>query len=641
MNALVNRLVGLAAAALLSVALPGSAHPLSLSASGFADQPYPGTLNLSVDLRDAARRIFRVRESIPARPGALNLYYPKWIPGEHSPNGTINGVTGLRISAGSKLIDWRRDLDDPFLLHVDVPAGAASVELEFQFLSPNTGGAYGGSVSATPRLLELEWNQVLFYPAGYPVRQIPVSAGVRLPDGWGYGTPLEAMVVAAGENLRFKPVSVEALVDSPLIAGLNYKRFELARVGTRPVVLDVVADRAENLAASDEQIRQQRAIVEQAAALFGEHHFERYHFLLTLSDYTGHFGLEHRQASDNRLGADYFTDKAQYLAGASLMPHEYVHSWNGKFRRPEGLAAPNFNVPVRGDLLWVYEGLTSYLGEVLTARAGLYTPEQYRDAVAWTAALVQRRPGRSWRPLQDTADAAQLLYFAPKSWANWRRGTDLYPEGALLWLEIDTRIRELSANKRSLDDFVRAFHGLDDKRTVVTYGFDDVVAALNKVQPYDWARLLHERLDTADPDAPPAGLALSGWKLGYGDTASDYFKAVEKHRKLVNRMDSIGLTIDLENKGEVVDVLWQGPAFAAGLAPGMKIIAVDGESYSPERLDDAIKAADDERSAIELLVQNVDYYATYRLDYHDGPRFPKLVRAGGPDRLGLIGKARR
>jgi len=628
------------AAVLLSAPSSARSPEIPLSSEG----AYPGIISLAVDLRDSARKIFRVRESIPVKGGPLTLYYPKWIPGEHSPSGTINGVTGLRITANGRPLEWRRDLEDPFTLHVEVPAGTTGIEVDFQFLSPTDGGEFGSSVSATPKLVDLEWNQVLFYPAGFPVRQIMVQPGVRLLDGWGYGTSLEPNIAASGDYTRFKPVTVEALVDSPLIAGIHFKRFELARVGSRPVVLDVVADRPENLAVTDDQLKQQRAIVEQAAVLFGEHHYDRYHFLLTLSDRTGHFGLEHHQSSDNRLDAEFFTDKMLYLDGSSLLPHEYTHSWNGKFRRPEGLATPTFNVPMKGDLLWVYEGLTQYIGEMLTARAGLYSPEQYRDLVAQVASQMSHRPGRSWRPLQDTADAAQLLYFAPSAWSNWRRSVDFYPEGLLLWLDVDTHIRDLSAGKRSLDDFIKAFYGFeDDKHLVVPYNFEDIVSALNKVQPYDWSRFLHEKLESTEPEAPLEGVEQSGWKLGYTETASDLFKAAEKARKQLDRMDSIGAVIgnDDDNKGKLIDVLWQGPAFAAGLAPGMKIVAVEGEAYSAERFDDAIKAAETDKSAIELLVQNVDYFTTVKLDYHEGPKFPKLVRASGPDRLGLIGKARK
>lgn len=607
------------------------------------DQPYPGTLALTVDLRDVTRKIFRVRETIPVKSGALTLYYPKWIPGEHGPTGTIDGVTGLKISAGGRPLEWRRDLEDPFSLRLDVPAGVSSLDLEFQFLSPGAGGAFGGSVSVTPRLVDLEWNQVAFYPSGYVARQIPIQASVKLPDHWEYGTALEPMA-ASGETVRFKPTSFEGLVDSPLIAGLHYKHIELARVGSRPVELDIVADRPGNLAISDEQIKQQHTLIEQAAVLFGEHHFQHYNFLLTLSDNTGHFGLEHHQSSDDRIDAEFFTDKDLYLAGAGLMPHEYVHSWNGKFRRPVGLATPHYNVPMKDELLWVYEGLTTYLGEVLTARAGMYTAEQYRDSLATIAAMMQYRPGRSWRPLQDTADAAAILYPAPRAWGNWRRDVDFYQEGALLWLDIDTRIRELSNGKRSLDDFVRAFYGINgDKRLVVPYDFDDIVSTLNTVQPFEWSHFLRERLDSTEPDAPLDGLSRGGWKLGFADTPSDYFKGAEKRRKTLNLLYSIGITLDNgDGKGRITDVLWNGPGFAAGLAPGMKIVAVDGEAYSAERLKEAIKDAEGEKAPIELLIQNLDYYTTIKLDYHEGPKYPKLVRIGTtPDRISNIAKARK
>lgn len=612
-----------------------------------ADVPYPGTITLSVDLSDAGRKIFRVHETIPVRAGALALYYPKWIPGEHSPSGTINGLTGLKISSAGRSIPWKRDLEDVFTLHVDVPAGVSALELDFQFLSPTGGGEFGSSVSATPKLVDLEWNQVLFYPAGHTARQITVQPTARLAEGWNYGTALDlASQSDAGtvDILRFKPVSLEMLVDSPLIAGVNFRHIELARVGNRPVYLDLVADRPENLAATEEQIKQHRALIAQGAALFGQHHYEHYHFLFTLSDNTGHFGLEHHQSSDDRIDANFFTDKDTYLVGADLLPHEYVHSWNGKFRRPAGLATPHFNVPMKGDLLWVYEGLTQYLGDVLAVRSGMWSPEQYRDALAASAANMEARPGRSWRPLQDTADAAQLLYYTPDAWKNYQRGVDYYPEGELLWLDVDTRIRELSQGRRSLDDFVKAFYGRDDEgRLVETYGFDDIVSALNAVQPYEWAKFLRTQLDATRTEAPLDGLVRAGWKLVYTETPTDYFKAAEKLSKSVNLMHSLGIVIDDDKeKGVLRDVLWNGPGFVAGLAPGMKLVAVNGEAYDADRLRDVVKAAKDARKPIELLVQNLDYFSTIKLDYHEAPKYPKLVRAdANPDRLSLIAKARR
>ena len=607
------------------------------------DQPYPGTLALKVDLTDSGRKIFRVRETIPVQSGKVDLYYPKWVPGEHSPSGPVDGVTGLIITANDKRIAWRRDLGDMYTLHLDVPAGVTNLDLEFQFLSPTGGGEFGGSVSATSKIVDLEWNQVAFYPAGYWSRDINIEPSVKLPASWGFGTALETAGQDKGD-VRFKPVTLNDLVDSPLIAGRNFKRVDLAPGAKVPVHLDIVADHLGDLVLSDAQLQANRNLVTQAYALFGAHHYDHYDFLFTLSEDTGHFGLEHHQSSDDRMYAKYFTDPDTYLASTTLLPHEYVHSWNGKFRRPADLTTPNFNVPMKDDLLWVYEGLTQYLGEVLTARSGLRNSGQYRDGLAMTAAAMDKRPGRGWRPLQDTADEAQILYYVPKAWESWRRGVDFYPEGELLWLDVDTSIRELSAGKRSLDDFAKAFYGSDDgSYAVKTYEFGDVVAALNQVQLNDWAAFLRKRLDSTEWAAPLDGLARGGWKLTYTDTPTDLFKADEKVRKYVDLSYSLGLMIDADkNVGALIDVLWNSPAFAAGLAPSMKIVAVNAEAYNADQLKDAVKASKGGTQPIELLVQNGEVFMTVKIDYRDGPKYPQLVRvAGTPDRLSEIVKAKK
>jgi predicted metalloprotease with PDZ domain len=608
-----------------------------------SDQPYPGTIALQVDLTDAARKIFRVSETIPVQPGKLDLSYPKWIPGEHSPSGPIEGVTGLTLSAGGKRLPWRRDLVDMYTIHVDVPAGVSSLELAFQFLSPTGGGAFGTSVSATSRIVDLEWNQVLFYPGNHRASDVRVEPSARLPSGWGFASALET----AGEDANgahFKPVSVETLVDSPLIAGRHFKRIDLAPGAKVPVHLDIVADHAENLALSDAQLAAARNLVTQAQALFGAQHYDHYDFLFTLSESTGHFGLEHHQSSDDRQFARYFTDAETYLAGSGLLPHEYVHSWNGKFRRPEGLATPNLNVPMRDDLLWVYEGLTQYYGEVLAARCNMRSAEQYRDNFALFAGVMDKRAGRSWRPLQDTADEAQILYYAPDAWQSWRRRVDFYPEGNLLWLDVDTTIRETSGGKHSLDDFARAFYGMDDgSHAVKAYTFDDVVAALNAVQPNDWAAFLRQRLDATDNSAPFSGIARSGWKLVYTDTPTAAFKAYEKVRKLVDLSHSLGVIIDADKSpGMLEDVIWNSPAFNAGLAPHMKIIAVDDEAYDADRIKEIIKSAAAEKRPIKLLAQNQDTFTTVTIDYHDGLKYPRLERlTDAPNRLDDIVRARK
>ncbi len=607
------------------------------------EQPYPGALTLKVDLTDSARKIFRVHETIPVQPGKVDLYYPKWIPGEHSPSGPIENVTGVVITGNGQSIAWRRDLVDMYTLHLDVPAGVTALDIQFQFLSPTSGGEFGQSVSATNKIVDLEWNQVAFYPAGYFSRAITIQPTAVLHADWGYGTALEP-AQKSGDTIEFKRVTLNTLVDSPLIAGLHFKRVDLAPGAKVPVHLDIVADHASDLTLTDAQLRAHRNLVRQAIALFGSQHYDHYDFLFTLSDDTGHFGLEHHRSSDNRTWAKFFTNPDSYLAGGGLLPHEYVHSWNGKFRRPADLWTPNFNVPMKDDLLWVYEGLTQYLGEVLTARSGIRNPEQYREDLAITAAQMDKRPGRTWRPLQDTADEAQILYYAPGAWRAWRRGTDFYPEGLLIWLDVDTTIRALSHGKRSLDDFVRAFYGTDNgSYATKTYTFDDIVAALNAVQPNDWAAFLRQRLDTTAAAAPLGGIERGGWKLVYTATPGAMFMANEKVRKFQDLSDSIGVSVNTGNDaGKLGDVLWNSPAFAAGLAPGMKIVAVNGEAFNAELLTDAIKAAATSRQPIKLLVRNLDVYSTVSIDYHDGLKYPNLVRVPAmPDRLSEIIAARK
>ncbi len=603
------------------------------------DQPYPGTLTLSVDVSNTAQRIFRVHEVIPASPGPLALRYPKWIPGTHSPSGHIADMVGVIATAGGQRVAWHRDLADMFMLHLDVPQGAKAVEVDFQYLSPT--GTSG--LSETIKRVALQWCNVALYPAGYFVRQIPVSPSVKLPAGWGYATALEKESESGG-RVGFKTVSLEELVDSPLIAGANFKRVDLTPNTTPSVHLDIVSDSPENLAITPAQIAGHTALAAQAYALFGARHYAHYDFLLTLSDSASIGGLENHQSSDDRIYPDFFTDPDSFTSLSFLMPHEYVHSWNGKYRRPANLWTPDYNhVPMEDDLLWVYEGLTEYFGEVLTARSGLWTPEQFRNNLAGVASGVSMTPGRSWRTLQDTADGAQVLYGASGSWRNYRRSVDFYTEGVLVWLDVDTTIRERSDGARSLDDFARAFYGANDgSRRVVTYTFDDIVAALNKVQPLGWAAFLRQRLDSTDASAPLGGITRGGWRLAYSSEQTDVSKAQEKAFKYVPLMASIGFTVDAgDNAGTITDVLWQGEAFNAGLAPGIKLVAVNGEKYSAKVLKDAITSAKSSAAPIELIVQNGNTFSTVQLSCHSGLRYPRLERIENtPDRLAEITKPR-
>ena len=597
----------------------------------FASSPAQAadSITLQVDLRDAPRQIFHVHETLPVKPGALTLYYPKWIPGEHSPSGPLENVAGIMLTAGGKVVTWRRDPVDMYALHLVVPKGVTTLDATFDFLSPSGGGEFGQSVSATPDIVDLEWNQVLLYPAGAPSREISFTPSVQLPAGWKFATALET--AAGSEDApRFKPVMLNTLVDSPLIAGRYFSRLDLAPGDKVPVHLNLVSDTAEDLAVSPEQLAGLRNLVQQAYVLFGGHHYDHYDFLFTLSDNTGHFGLEHHQSSDDRIAASYFIDQGTTLAGAHLLPHEYAHSWNGKFRRPAGLLTADFNTtPMQGELLWVYEGLTEYFGDLLTARSGMLTAQQYRDALANSAAIMDARPGRSWRPLQDTADEAQILYYAPRAWQNWRRVQDFYSEGELIWLDVDTKLRELSGGKRSMDDFAHVFYSMDDGSYVTkTYTFEDVVAALKQVQDYDWAAFLRARLDGAQPQAPLDGITRGGYELVYTDTPTEFFKSYQKIRKSVNLLYSIGLMLSGEEgkRGLIQDVLWNGPAYKAGLGAGMKLIAVNGRALDadPRVLEDAIQAAKATTTPIRLLVRDQDQYMSFDVDYHGGLKYPVL-----------------
>lgn len=612
---------------------------------------YPGTLSLKVDLTDAARRIYRMQETIPVTAGRLKLSYPKWIPGEHGPTGPIEGITGLKMQAAGKPIAWRRDLDDMYSVVLEVPEGVNVLNLDFEFLSPVGGGNFGAGISSTPRMVMLEWNQVLFYPAGYPTASIAITPDIKVPPGWKFATALEQQT--SGANMaRFKTVSVNELIDSPLAAGLHYRRIDLAPSAAPAVFLTLFGDRSQNLDISQTQITHHQALIQQAVALFGSQHYDHYDFLLALSKETNHFGLEHHQSSDDRAQADFFTSPSAYLADPALLAHEYVHSWNGKFRRPAGLVTTDFGAPMKADLLWVYEGLTNYLGEVLAARSGMWNAEQYRDNLAITAANMDHRPGRNWRPLRDTADQAQILYNAPQAWANYRRGTDFYAEGSLLWLDVDTRIRALSGGKKSLDDYLKVFYARDPQfsRTshdVKPYTVEEVVATLNATEAYDWAGYLKSRTETVSERAPLEGIVRGGWQLTYTDTPTELYKALEKEQKTVNLMYSLGFIASNDTErgrepGEVIDVLWNGPAFAAGMAPGMKIVAVNGEAFDAEELEFALKRAQKDHAPLDILVQNLSYFSTLHLQYTGGPKYPRLIRiANTEDLLTPIASAKK
>jgi len=598
----------------------------------------PPTVTLSLDATTAPRKIFHATLTIPTAGGDLTLYYPKWIPGEHAPDGPVIDLGGLKFSAAGKTLKWRRDLLDGFTLHVEVPADAAEVNAELDFLSPATfeGGFSAGS-SATDKMAVISWNQVLLYPKGYKSDDINYSASVKLPEGWKFGTPLP-ITSQSGNEIKFATVSLTTLVDSPVITGEFLKVVPLAQ---NPVTeMDIAADSAAALDASPDLWDHYKSLVEQTNKLFGAHHYRDYHFLLSLSDHVAHFGLEHHESDDSRIDERGLVDESERKAEAGLLPHEYVHSWNGKYRRPYDLATPDYQQPMQDDLLWVYEGLTEYLGEVLTARSGLLTEDQERDHLAQVAAQLDHTPGREWRNLQDTADAAPELYFSPRAWESWRRSTDFYDEDTYNWMWADVIIRQQSKGKKTLDDFCKLFHGAPSTGPMLkTYTFDDVVTALNQIVAYDWRGFWTERLTSHGPGAPLSGLEGSGWKLVYDETPSDMERGSEGSFHISDAAYSIGLK--LREDGTITDTIEGLPAAKAGVGPGMKLIAVNGRQFSPEVLHDALKAGKTSTQPLELLIENTDYYKTYKLDYHGGEKYPHLVRdESKPDLLTEILKAK-
>jgi len=604
-----------------------------------AGAPAP-QITLSVDATDAPRKIFHVRMTIPAKPGSLTLYYPKWIPGEHGPTGPIQDVAGLKFTAGGKTLTWRRDLLDGWTFHVEVPAGASSIEASLDFISPaGSEGIYTGGATATDKMAVINWNDVLLYPEGWPSDDLTYTASLRLPADWKFGTSL-AVTSQSGGEIKFAPVSLTMLIDGPVITGEYLKVVPLNAGQKPPVEMDIAADSAAALDAPAEVWEHYKNLVKQTDALFGAQHYRDYHFLYSLSDHVAHFGLEHHESNDSRLGERALVDPTKRLLGAGLLSHEFVHSWNGKYRRPADLATPDYEKSMQTDLLWVYEGLTEYLGEILTGRMGERTPEEFRDALANTAAELDHTPGRAWRNLQDTADGVPAMQGAPRQWESWRRALDYYDEDELNWLWADTIIRQQTHGRKSLDDFCRIFHGPPSgPPQVKTYTFDDIVNTLNQVAPYDWRGFWTERLTNHGPGAPLGGVEGSGWKLVYDDTRSPLVQAEEGDRGAVNAAYSIGLW--LKSDGMVTDTVEGMPAAQAGIGPGMKVVAVNGRKFSKDVLGDALQVGKNSNTALELLVENTEYYKTYKLDYHGGEKFPHLVRdEGKPDVLSEIIKPR-
>jgi predicted metalloprotease with PDZ domain len=601
---------------------PGATAPV-IPIAAPRDRAYPGEIHLAVDASDVDRRIVHVHETLSGVGAGTVLLYPKWLPGTHAPEGPIDRLAGLRITAQGTKVSWTRDPVDVYAFRLHPPPGAKSIDIDFDYLSPTSPKV--GAMEISRDILLLEWNELLLYPAGFFARQIPVEASLTLPVDWKFGSALET-VSASGAETKFKRVSLETFIDSPVYAGRYSSRLDLDPGAAAPVHLDLFADRPELLEMKPEQLEEHRRLVQQAYKIFGSHHYAHYDFLYSLSDQIQQNGLEHQQSSEDGSYPDALTEWAKTAYDRDLLAHEFTHSWNGKFRRPADLWTPNYNVPMQDSLLWVYEGQTQYWGQVLTARSGLWSKQQALDELALTAAYYDAVAGRRWRALQDTTNDEIINPRRPMSWGDWQRFEDYYSEGQLIWLDADTLIRERSQGKRSLDDFARSFFGVDDGSvTTVTFTFDDVVKALNAVEPYDWSAFLRERLDAVAKPAPLEGLRRGGYKLVYTDTPSDLLRLSDEHRKHVNLLYSIGVDID-DKDGTVLEVLWNSPAFKAKLTESSVILAINGAAYDADVLKDAIRSAKSTTLPIELIIKIGDRFRVATLDYHDGLRYPHLER---------------
>ena len=593
-------------------------------------------ITLSVDLTDAPRKILHATEVMPVQPGPMTVVYPKWIPGEHGPTGPVENMAGFFITANGQPVPWVRDSVDMFAFHITVPQGATQLDMKIDFLTPASLSGFSAGGSTSENLALLSWNTLLVYPEGANAADVMVTPSLKVPAGWKFGTALDREGDSAGVA-NFKTVSLEQLIDSPVLAGRFFREVALAPEITPKHYLDMAADGPEELDLSKEHIAEFDRLVRETGALYKSRHFHSYHFLVTLSDEVAHFGLEHHQSSDDRVTANTFTDDREFVLDGLLLPHEFTHSWNGKYRRPAGLATPNYQEPMKGDLLWVYEGLTEYLGDVLAARCGIWTPEQYKQRLSTIAATYDNRPGRTWRDIQDTATSAQILYGSGGGWDNWRLSVDYYDEGELIWLDVDTTLRKMTGGKKTLNDFVAKFHGLggDTGPKVVPYTFEDVVAGLNSIVPNDWAAFLRSRLDSRAYQAPLGGLENGGYKLTYSDKPNAWSALADAESETFDFWYSLGLHV--RKSGIVSDVLKNGVADKGGFGPGMKILAVNGRAFTPDVLKAAVHNSKDSGPAVELIVENTGYYKIIKLDYHGGERYPQLERVSGvPDRLDEI-----
>jgi predicted metalloprotease with PDZ domain len=604
--------------------IPHYAFPIT-AATSLAPESNPAVLRL--DASQVWRGVIHATETIPVQPGAFTLVYPEWVPGEHGPTGPIDELAALRITANGKPLAWARDPVEMYSFHIDVPAGTNAVIAQFDVLMND-----GSGVMATRSVAVLNWNRALLYQQGVDSHTYFIKPSIKIPANWTFATALTEAGNPGQDSpdAQFQTLSLAMLVDSPLDTGRYEKKWDLGEVSSAPVELDAFAANPRDLAIPAALLDAYKRLPAEAFALYGSRHFANYHALLTLSDQIGFEGIEHHQSSDNRAPDDFMINPAESVAEGDLVPHEFSHSWNGKYRRPADLATPNFQVPMRTDLLWVYEGMNQYLGDMLSFRTGIREEKDFPDYLAAQYAQMATEPGRSTTPVAALTTAAPFLYQATNQYSSISRTAgDFYTEGELVWLDADTIIRTLSHGTKSLDTFLHLYSQptVTDPMTD-TYTRAQIEALLNQVQPYDWHRFFQTHIYEIAPQPPADALTRAGWKLVYTAEPNSFLTAAEsvEHGDTVRWYD-LGAT--LTSAGVVKGLRQDSPAWNAGLAQGQTIVAVDHRSFSADELKHAIEQAQHNSQPIELEVAASGRYETLSVDYHDGLRNPHLERIPG------------
>jgi predicted metalloprotease with PDZ domain len=581
------------------------------------DRPYPGSIKLAVDATDVLRRVFHVREIVPvASSGPFTLLYPEWLPGFHSPRAPIDLMAGLTVTANGRRVSWQRDPVNVYAFHLDIPPGATELELCFQYLAPTDSSQ--DRVTVTAEILDLQWNTILLHPAGYFARNVMVDASVRLPHNWSYACALREES-RSGETISFERSALDVLVDSPVYAGRYRERIMLAR----NVHLNIFAERPEYTTPSEDQIGACRHLVQEARELFGAEHYDRYEFLVALSSEIESTGIEHHRSCEIAAEPDLFASWEKNLPAHDVLAHEFVHSWNGKYRRGSDSWQPCFHLPIRNSLMWVYEGLTQYLGQVLCARSGIWSKDDFLQALAEVAGDQLTRRGRIWRSMQDTTADPIIAERGPLPWTSWQRSEDYYSDGELMWLEVDMMIRHRTDQEKSLDDFAKLFFGMNDGEWITnTYEYCDVVSALSEVLKHDWQDYFAHRLNGISGGPPLNGIAMGGYQLIFKDEQSDFASKKDALAGTISLVHSLGLR--LKEDGKVSECVWESPAFQAGMTAGSRIIAVNGRKFSPDELQLAVSRTAEGRF-VHLAFEQGNHVFEQLVPYEGGPRHPHLV----------------